>query len=271
MSTAIFSAPAPAACWPACSARFRSMPARRAPASWRRPADDRRSPDCSRRRIVLALLAFGATLLRHVPEAALGGVLLFVALRIIRFSQIVTIYRQSLGEFLLIVATAAAIIVLPIEQGVARRHRAVAAARHLEHHAGPAGRSSSACPAPRSGGRPARIWRANAIPTSPSSALQAPLSFLNADEFPRRCAACPADLRRAAAAGAGSQRHSRDRLHRRADPARSDQGMPGGRRHGRDRPAGIRRARRRRSSASGSTMCCRRTASSTASMRRSGR
>src|SRR4051794_35375999 len=69
--------------------------------------------------IVLALLAFGATLLPHVPEAALGGVLLFVALRIIRLRQIVTIYRQSLGEFLLVVATAAAIIVLPIEQGVA--------------------------------------------------------------------------------------------------------------------------------------------------------
>ncbi len=69
--------------------------------------------------IVLALLAFGATLLRHVPEAALGGVLLFVALRIIRIRQIVAIYRQSFGEFLLIVATAAAIIVLPIEQGVA--------------------------------------------------------------------------------------------------------------------------------------------------------
>jgi MFS superfamily sulfate permease-like transporter len=69
--------------------------------------------------IVLTLLAFGATLLRHVPEAALGGVLLFVALRIIRLRQIVTIYRQSPGEFLLIVATAAAIIVLPIEQGVA--------------------------------------------------------------------------------------------------------------------------------------------------------
>ena len=69
--------------------------------------------------IVLALLAFGATLLRHVPDAALGGVLLFVALRIIRLRQIVKIARQSLGEFLLVAATAAAIIVLPIEQGVA--------------------------------------------------------------------------------------------------------------------------------------------------------
>ena len=69
--------------------------------------------------IVLALLALGATLLQHVPDAALGGVLLFVALRIIRIKQIVTIFRQSPGEFALIVATAAAIIVLPIEQGVA--------------------------------------------------------------------------------------------------------------------------------------------------------
>jgi SulP family sulfate permease len=69
--------------------------------------------------IVLTLLAFGAALLKHVPDAALGGVLLFVALRIIRFRQIATIYRQSFPEFLLVAATAAAIIVLPIEQGVA--------------------------------------------------------------------------------------------------------------------------------------------------------
>ena len=45
--------------------------------------------------IVLALLAFGATLLQHVPNAALGGVLLFVALRIIRFGEIARIFRQS--------------------------------------------------------------------------------------------------------------------------------------------------------------------------------
>src|SRR3569623_3033354 len=67
--------------------------------------------------IVLALLAYGTGLLQHVPDAALGGILLFVALRIIRVKQIVTIYRQSFSEFLLIVATAALIIVLPIQQG----------------------------------------------------------------------------------------------------------------------------------------------------------
>jgi SulP family sulfate permease len=67
--------------------------------------------------IVLALLAFGTTLLQHVPDAALGGILLFVALRIIRARQIATIYRQSKAEFLLVVATAALIIALPIQQG----------------------------------------------------------------------------------------------------------------------------------------------------------
>jgi SulP family sulfate permease len=69
--------------------------------------------------MVLALLGLGASLLRHVPNAALGGVLLFVALRIIRVGQVVTIYRQSFGEFLLVAATAVGIIILPIEQGVA--------------------------------------------------------------------------------------------------------------------------------------------------------
>jgi MFS superfamily sulfate permease-like transporter len=69
--------------------------------------------------IVLALLAFGTGLLQHVPDAALGGILLFVALRIIRVKQIALIYRQSIWEFALIIATAACIIALPIQQGAA--------------------------------------------------------------------------------------------------------------------------------------------------------
>ena len=68
---------------------------------------------------MLALLAFGTGLLEHVPDAALAGILLFVALRIIRVKQIAMIYRQSMPEFFLILATAALIIVLPIQQGAA--------------------------------------------------------------------------------------------------------------------------------------------------------
>ena len=132
--------------------------------------------------IVLALLTFGATLLRHVPDAALGGVLLFVALRIIRVRQIAQVFRQSRGEFLLIVATAAAIIVLPIEQGVAvgiglsllhgiwtiTRARLI----NLEHVPGttiwwPAGSHISG----------------ETHPDIVVVGLQAPLSFLNAENF----------------------------------------------------------------------------------------
>ncbi|SIO33290.1 Sulfate permease, MFS superfamily [Bradyrhizobium erythrophlei] len=132
--------------------------------------------------IVLALLAFGATLLRHVPDAALGGVLLFVALRIIRLRQIVQIYRQSFGEFLLIVATAAAIVVLPIEEGVA-----VGIGLSLLHGIWTTTRARLVIFEHMPG---TTIW----WPASPHVAgerhpnvavvgLQAPLSFLNAGSF----------------------------------------------------------------------------------------
>ena len=68
--------------------------------------------------LVLALSAFGADLLTHVPHAALAGVLLFVAQRIVRVATFIDVWRRSLAEFALIVATMLAILVLPIEQGV---------------------------------------------------------------------------------------------------------------------------------------------------------
>ncbi|HLW89957.1 MAG TPA: SulP family inorganic anion transporter, partial [Roseiarcus sp.] len=68
--------------------------------------------------IALALALFGASLLAHAPYAALAGVLLFVAQRIIRVSTFIAVFRQSLAEFALIVATMFAILVFPIQQGV---------------------------------------------------------------------------------------------------------------------------------------------------------
>jgi len=68
--------------------------------------------------IVLALVLWGRALLYHVPEAALAGVLLFVAQRLVRVSTIVKIARQAPVEGLLILLTAAAIIILPIQIGV---------------------------------------------------------------------------------------------------------------------------------------------------------
>ena len=144
-------------------------------------------------------------------------------MRIIRVKQIVTIYRQSRAEFLLIVATAAAIIVLPIEQGVA-----VGIVLSLLHGIWTTTRARLVTFEHVPG---TTIW----WPASPHIAgerhpdvavvgLQAPLSFLNAENF-------RADVlhvlsgrdTEAAAAGAGSERHRRDRLHRRADADRSRQ------------------------------------------------
>jgi len=69
--------------------------------------------------IVLLLVLWGGALLAHVPEAALAGILLFVAQRIVRIGTIVKLVRQAPVEFLLVLLTAAAVIVLPIQTGVA--------------------------------------------------------------------------------------------------------------------------------------------------------
>ncbi|MDE2380145.1 SulP family inorganic anion transporter [Bradyrhizobium sp.] len=132
--------------------------------------------------IVLALLAFGTGLLQRVPDAALAGILLFVALRIIRVKQIATIYRQSRAEFLLIPATAALIIVLPIQQGAAlgivlsllHGIWSTTRAKLIEFDRVPG--TTIWWPAhPRIAGE--------RIPGVAVVGLQAPLSFLNAPDF----------------------------------------------------------------------------------------
>jgi MFS superfamily sulfate permease-like transporter len=68
--------------------------------------------------VILALASFGTPLLAHVPESALGGMLLFVAQRIFRLRTFVEIYRRARGEFALIVSTMTAMVLLPIQTGV---------------------------------------------------------------------------------------------------------------------------------------------------------
>ena len=68
--------------------------------------------------VILALAGFGTALLAHVPEAALAGMLLFVAQRIFRLQTFVEIYRRAPGEFALVLATMTAIVLLPIQTGV---------------------------------------------------------------------------------------------------------------------------------------------------------
>ncbi len=53
-----------------------------------------------------------------MPSAALAGMLLFVAQRIFRLQTFVEVHRRAPGEFVLILATMTAIVVLPIETEV---------------------------------------------------------------------------------------------------------------------------------------------------------
>ncbi|HEY5006844.1 MAG TPA: SulP family inorganic anion transporter, partial [Caulobacteraceae bacterium] len=134
--------------------------------------------------VVVLLLVFGTGLLTHVPRAALAGVLLFVAARIIRINQMRAVATTSPAESLLILATAAAIVVLPIETGVS-----IGVVLSLLY-----GMWSSVSP------RSYRLhrvvgttvwWPTTAIAKGETLAgvcvigFQAPLSFLNADVFRR--------------------------------------------------------------------------------------
>jgi MFS superfamily sulfate permease-like transporter len=134
--------------------------------------------------VVVLLLVFGTGLLTHVPHAALAGVLLFVAARIIRVKEMRAVAMTSPAEFMLILGTAAAIVILPIESGVA-----IGIGLSLLH-----GMWSSVSP---------RSYRLHRVPgttvwwptTSTSTGetlegvvvvgFQAPLSFLNAYTFRR--------------------------------------------------------------------------------------
>ena len=68
--------------------------------------------------VVILLVVFFGFLLAYVPQAALAGVLLTVAVRIVRLNEMRDILRRSPGEFALVVAAAMLVITLPIENGM---------------------------------------------------------------------------------------------------------------------------------------------------------
>ena len=100
------------------SAPFPSMQARLRRRSPRRRAAGRSLRGCFRPRRRSAFSCSRAKPLAHLPSAALAGVLLFVAIRLVRVGVMVDVWRRSRAEFLLILVTALAIVALPIEQGV---------------------------------------------------------------------------------------------------------------------------------------------------------
>lgn len=134
--------------------------------------------------IVLALGAFGGGLLANVPQAALAGVLLFVARRILRWQVFANVYRQAPLEFLLILITMAAIVVLPIQIGVA-----IGIGLSLLHGVWSATRTQ---PIELEQVPGTSVWwpptvgnAGERLPGVLVAAFQAPLSFVNADRFKR--------------------------------------------------------------------------------------
>jgi MFS superfamily sulfate permease-like transporter len=70
--------------------------------------------------LIIAVIAlFAGGLFSFVPEAALAGVLMFIALRICRVDTMRRIYLNGGIEILLVIASAALVVVMPIQAGVA--------------------------------------------------------------------------------------------------------------------------------------------------------
>ena len=110
-------------------------PARRGPASSPRPADGHNYPGCSLPRSCSRCWRSARRCCSTFRTRRSAAFCCSSRCGSFASGKIAIVYRQSIGEFFLIVATAAAIIVLPIEQGVAVGIALLAAARHLEHDA----------------------------------------------------------------------------------------------------------------------------------------
>jgi SulP family sulfate permease len=67
---------------------------------------------------VVLFVVLGARLAAYLPLAALGGVLIFIGMRIFRFGDILNIARRGGYEIWLVVAGALFVIVLPIDTGM---------------------------------------------------------------------------------------------------------------------------------------------------------
>lgn len=149
--------------------------------------------------LVLALIMFGAKLLANVPQAALAGVLLYVALRILRWPTFAATLRQAPLEFALILVTAVAIVALPIEVGVAtgivlsllHGFWSMTEARAIELERVP---GTSIWWPPDDNSQGERVEGVLVL------AFQAPLSFVNAERFRR-------DTQAMIAARGGAIRH----------------------------------------------------------------
>jgi len=80
--------------------------------------------------VVVVVAVYGSDLLGHVPRAAVAGVLLFVAGRTFPMNEMLHSFSESKAEFALVAGTMFAVVILPVQTGVA-----LAILGSLIHHA----------------------------------------------------------------------------------------------------------------------------------------
>ena len=134
--------------------------------------------------VVLLLAAFGTRLLAYVPTAALGGIMLFVAQRIFHLRAFINVLRHTPAEFALALATMILIVALPIQTGVA-----IGIFLSLAHGVFTITRARLTVFERLPG---TTVWwpattahPGETVPGVVVMGFQAPLSFLNADDFRR--------------------------------------------------------------------------------------
>ena len=131
---------------------------------------------------VASILLLGPSLLARVPEAALAGLLLFVARRIFRLDTMKSVAAQSRAEFLLLLATAIAIVIMPIQAGVG-----VGIALSLLHGVWTIAQTRAVefrrVPGTTIWWPASPQFRGETVPGVLVAGFQAPLFFLNAETF----------------------------------------------------------------------------------------
>jgi sulfate permease, SulP family len=68
--------------------------------------------------LIIALAVLAAGLMVYVPHAALSGILVYIALKIFRLGEMINIYRRGGWEIVIVAASAALVVALPIETGM---------------------------------------------------------------------------------------------------------------------------------------------------------
>ncbi|HUO54150.1 MAG TPA: SulP family inorganic anion transporter [Rhodoblastus sp.] len=134
---------------------------------------------------IALVAAFGEPFLSHTPEAALAAILFFIAGRIFRLGAMRDIAVRSRPEFLLMVATLFAVVLVPVQTGVA-----LAIILSLIHGTWTATQTDlhvfARLPGKTIWWPESQDFDGEKLAGVKVVGFQAPLSFLNADRFQRQ-------------------------------------------------------------------------------------